>query len=428
MGIEKRLKIDFTWVLAGNGLYSACQWLIVLVLAKLGTSEQVGEYALGLAISGPIILFANLQLRSLLASDVIERFRFNQYLTFRLLSLGLALIVVAAVATFATDTLRRAGIVLLVAAAQSLEFVSETFYGFMQKHDRMDQVSRSLMYRGPLSLAALCVAMYFTRDLVWALVALTLGRLFVLLVWDARVAGSPVSDLSIGGGDLNAMVPLLRTALPLGVISMLASLNANIPRYFVQADRGTAELGVFSAIAALLSAGTLVVSAYGQAMFVPVARACAALDRSGYRKCVWIAVMLGVVLGGSATLISAVCGKAILSHLFRPAYAQHVDVLVRLMIAGTITFVALGLGFVMTAAQTLRPQVPLLIVTGMVAAAGSAWLIPERGLVGAADAVVIAALVQLAGTTIILLKIDQRFQRAPEIEGVPLTGIQGEAV
>ena len=428
MRIDKRLRVDFSWVLAGNTLYSACQWLIVVALAKLGMPEQVGEYALGLAISGPIILFANLQLRSLLASDVDERFRFSQYFTFRLLSLGFAVILVSVIAAFAAGNPRVAGIVVLVSMVQIVEFVSEAYYGLLQKHDRMDQVSHSLMLRGPLSLAAMCVAMYFSRNLVCALIALAAGRLVVLFAWDARVA-SRLDDLRIGlHVDWKVMLLLLRTALPLGVISMLGSLNANIPRYFVQANRGTAELGVYSAISSLLSAGTLVVSAYGQAMFVPVARACANLDQAGYRKCVSIAVVMGVVLGGSAVLISLFFGKTILTHLFRPEYGRHAAVLIRLMIAGTITFVALGLGFVMTAARSLRPQVPLLIATGMAAAGASAFFVPREGLLGAADAVAVGAFVQMVGSGMILAGIDRRLRPLPKVRSVAIEQIRSEAV
>ena len=121
-------------------------------------------------------------------------------------------------------------------------------------------------------------------------------------------------------------------------------------------------------------------------------------------------------------------GKPILSHLFGSEYAQHSYILVRLMIAGTMTFVALGLGFVMTAARSLRPQVPLLLVTGMVAAGASAFLIPRNGLIGAADAVLIASLVQLAGTGVILLGVDRRFRRTAVLPGVIIEHIQGEAV
>jgi len=96
--MERRFKTDFTWVLAGNIFYSACQWLIVVILAKFGSPQKLGEYAWGLAVSAPIVLFANFQLRSLLASDLVDRFRFVQYLTFRLISLGVALGIVAIVA------------------------------------------------------------------------------------------------------------------------------------------------------------------------------------------------------------------------------------------------------------------------------------------------------------------------------------------
>ena len=157
--------------------------MIVVVLAKLGTPQKLGEYAWGLAVSAPIVLFANFQLRSLLASDVMERFRFAQYLTFRLVSLAVALGIVAFVAEVGSSG-EKASVVILVGAAQAVELVSETFYGLMQKQDRMDRISRSLMYRGALSLAAMWITMYFTRSVVWALVALILGRLFVLFSWD----------------------------------------------------------------------------------------------------------------------------------------------------------------------------------------------------------------------------------------------------
>src|SRR5579862_3860960 len=94
---NKSLRTDFTWVLWGSIFYSACQWGIVLVLAKLGSPQQVGEYALGMAIGAPILVFANFQLRSLLASDVGDQFTFSEYFKFRTISLTVALLIIAAV-------------------------------------------------------------------------------------------------------------------------------------------------------------------------------------------------------------------------------------------------------------------------------------------------------------------------------------------
>jgi O-antigen/teichoic acid export membrane protein len=423
---NKRLRTDFTWVLSGNLLYSACQWGIVVALVKLGNPEQVGEYAFGMAVSAPIVLFANLQLRALLVSELRDRFSFGQYLTFRLVSLGAALLLVAgAVACMRTDW-RLGGIVVLVGFAQALEFVSETYYGFMQKHERMDRIAGSLLLKGPLSLAALCGAMYITRSIVWAVIGLAFGRFLVLLVWDSRLDFAKTERsgfrvrLEWNSGE---MLTLLRMALPLGIISMLISLNLSIPRYFVEVHSGSAELGIFSAIASLLAAGNLVVSAFGQSIFLPVARACAALDRAKYRGYVALAAALGGSLGGVAILAAVLFGRDILTHLFRPEYGERPDILVRLMIAGTIMFVASGLGYVITAARSLRPQIPILLAAAIAAAITSAWLIPRHGLSGAADATLAAAFVQLMGTGAILLKIDRRLQRSAE----PSLALHGQA-
>jgi len=416
---DKHLKVDFAWVLAGNVIYSACQWGIVVALAKLGNPQQVGEYALGMAVSAPIVVFANLQLRALLATELKDRFSFGQYLTFRLVSLGAALLAVAGVAAWTQPHRRLAGIVMLVGFAQALDFLSETYYGFMQKHERMDRISVSLMMKGPLSLAALCGAMYVTGSIVWAVIALALGRLTVILAWDARLGfakpagvtapgkSAPAARLGWNSGE---MLALLRMALPLGVISMLLSLNTSVPRYFLEAHSGSAELGIFSALASLLAAGNLVISAFGQSIFLPVARACAALDRAKVRNYAALTLVLGGVLGGGALVSTVLFGRVVLSHLFRPEYGERADVLIRLMIAGTIGFIASGLGYVITAARRLLSQIPILAASALAAAATSAWLIPRHGLTGAADASLAAACVQLAGTGVLLWRMDRQLQ------------------
>jgi O-antigen/teichoic acid export membrane protein len=406
---EKRLRADFAWVLSGNLLYSAFQWGIVMALAKLGSAAQVGEYALGMAVAAPIVLFANVQLRALLASDLTGQFTVDQYLTFRMASLGAALIGIAGVAALTQHSWRLGGMIALVGFAQALESVSDTYYGFMQRRERIDLVSRSLILKGPLSLAALCLGMYLSGSVLWAVAGLALGRILVLLVWDSRRAFS--ARPAHFAWNFSGSPALLRTALPLGLISMLIALNSSIPRYFLAMHSGSAELGIFSAIASLLSAGTLVVAAFGQSIFLPVARACAAFDRAKFRGYAGLAVLLGCALGGSAVLLVALFGRTILTHLFRPEYGDHADIFVRLMIAGSITFVASGLGYVVTAARSLRPQIPALIASTLAATATSAWSIPHHGLRGAADAALATSLVQLTGTIVILLGIDRRFAR-----------------
>ena len=315
--IEGRLRSDFTQVLLGNMLYYACQWSIMIALAKLGTPQQLGEYALGMAIAAPILLFANLQLRAIIASDVQDQFTLAQFFTFRLATMILALLViVGAAAVGSGSNWRRSAVILAVAIAQIVDCFAETYYAWMQKYGRLDRMARSLWMKGPLALGALCVAMYVTRNVLWAVLGLVVGRLAILLVWDTRLGftgDQPPFRLDWSFLRLRRHRPLLRSllrlALPLGLISMLGSLSANIPRYFVEAHLGSAELGIFSAIASLLSTGTLVISAFGQSIFVPVAQACARADRSVFRTFLIASTAVGAALGVAGVAGAAVLGR-----------------------------------------------------------------------------------------------------------------------
>jgi O-antigen/teichoic acid export membrane protein len=415
--IDRRLRADFSWVLSGNVIYYACQWGIVVLLAKLGTAADVGLYSLGMAVAAPIVLFANLQIRTLLASDVREQYRLGEYLSFRYVSLTAAMLIIAAVAIWTTsDALRRSAIVL-VGFAQMLEYVSDTFYGVMQKHSRMDRISRSQMVKGPLALAALCATMYWTHNVVFAVCALALVRLIVLIAWDSRLgyAGYPDNRLEWSSPSMRS---LLQLSLPLGVISMLASLGSNIPRYFIEGKLGTKDLGVYSAIASLLTAGTLIQAAFGQSIMVPAAKACAEGDREKFRTFVVQNVALGTLIGLGALTVAALFGQFILTHVFRPEYAEDPGVFVWLMAAGTVQFAIGGVGYIMTAARELKSQIPVLIANCATTAVASQLLIPIHGLRGAAEALLLAGFVQAAGSWIILRRIDRRMQ--PALEPAPV--------
>ena len=57
---------------------------MTIVLAKLGSPEQVGQFALGLAIAAPVFMFATLRLRDVQATDAKQEYQFGDYFALRL--------------------------------------------------------------------------------------------------------------------------------------------------------------------------------------------------------------------------------------------------------------------------------------------------------------------------------------------------------
>src|SRR5258708_16305112 len=81
------LRASFQWSLVGNVAYAACQWAILIVMAKNETQEAVGQFMLALAVTSPVILFANLQLGAIQATDACRQDRFGHYLALRLIAI-----------------------------------------------------------------------------------------------------------------------------------------------------------------------------------------------------------------------------------------------------------------------------------------------------------------------------------------------------
>ena len=97
------LRANFSWTFIGNLIYALSQWGILISLAKLGNPGTVGQFVLGLAITGPLFMFFSLELSNVQAADAIHQHSFNQYFSLRLFTTVLALLVLSACAPPSVD-------------------------------------------------------------------------------------------------------------------------------------------------------------------------------------------------------------------------------------------------------------------------------------------------------------------------------------
>lgn len=396
------LRRNFAWALAGNAVYAACQWAIIVILAKLATPEAVGEFALGLALAAPIILFGNLQLRGIQATDARSRYRFRDYRDLRLAAMALSILAILGISLVAGYSRPVLLTVVIVAAAKAVEGISDVYFGLLQKHHRMDLVSRSMIFKGLASVLLVALALALWPSALAAAVALLASWLLVLLTYDSRAARALVGDES-AVGDPAAFRSLFLLALPLGFVSMLVSLQSNIPRYLVEKNLGVASLGIYAAIASLLTAGTMFVTALGQSTAPRLAQLYTLPDARPFRSALLRYAALAAVLGLTAFVASALLGRPMLRILFGAAYASHLDLLLWLMAGSMAAYPAAIFGFGMTAAGRFRAQLPLALAMAAVTLGVGMAAIPSRGLVGAAWATGAAFLVQVAGAAWIAL-------------------------
>lgn len=407
------LRADFSWMLAGNAFYASAQFATLVLLAKLLRPEMVGQYALGLAVVYPVMMFANLQLRAVITSDIRKQTPFGFYLGLRLLTTSLGLLIVFIITQLLAYNRELTTVVLMMGIAYGIETISDVYYARLQLHDRMAEISKSMIARASISILALSLATYITRSLLWGISSIALARMTILFSYDIRRRTHGLDGQAkrpFGGEELRPRFSLRMQrklawlSLPLGIVVLLNCLNASIPNFFIKHALGDRDVGVFAALGFMVSVGNMTVVSLGQSAFTRLAASYSSGDLAAFASLITKLLVFGAAIGAAGIVISKVAGREILTILFHPEYASQADLLPWIMAAGSVLFMAQFLGFAMTAANFYHSQVALNIVANLSLFAGCYWLVARQGLFGAIYAMLIAAAVQLLGSISILVK------------------------
>jgi O-antigen/teichoic acid export membrane protein len=417
---------NFAWTLTAGLVYALAQWGVLVAYARLGTMEVLGEFALGLAITAPVMLLARMQLRTLQATDAVGAYAFEHYLGLMVLTVLGGVLLCCAIVLVAGYSTRARIVIALIALAKGFEAISEVFYGALQRVERMGLIARSIIAKSVLSVVLVSLALWLTGSAIVAAVALGLSWAIVLFFFDMqayerefgtkrtwlRLWRTPWRDEGV------RLKSLLGLAYALGITALLSSLRPNIPRYVLEANFGQAELGIYAALAYFTALGGRVVQSLGQAVSPSMGRYHAAGDQHRYGRML-VGFTGGAALVGVCAIIgSLLLGRWALAFFYGEAYAQTPELLVWLMVAAALEYVCVSLQLSLTAARQLKAQAVMLAVSMGVVALGSWWWVPSMGPVGAAWALALGWFVELSCSAWLSVRAWRRLG-AREVERVP---------
>jgi O-antigen/teichoic acid export membrane protein len=395
----RSLRRNFGWALGGRVVYGASQFALLVVLARLGSVSAVGAFAFALAFTAPPVVLANLQLRSLYATDVGHRFSWATYVALRRRATVVAFVAIASSLTLLHGAPEVVYATLWIALAKAFETVSDLHYGVFQRYGRMDRFGRSLAMRGVVGVAIVAVVLALGGSLPWATAAMAAWWGLMLVGYDAPMAARvrPRTDCNEASESISR---LLLQAAPMGLVSLLDSLHQNVPRYFVEAQLGTDQLGLFTPMAYMVTIGSAFVFALGAPAAPVLARHAAARDHVSFAGLAHRVILRGAMLGGVGVIVTVFFGEPLLDIAYGPRYAAESAAFVFVAIGGALHFVMVPTVFALTAARVLRVQPVIFALAIAAAAVASALLVGPHGLVGAAIA---GAAGMAAGTASALL-------------------------
>lgn len=398
------LRTNFAWTFGGNAVAALSQWLILALLTKTSGDAVTGQFVLALAICTPIFTFASLDLRVLQATDGNNQFTFSEYKRLRWLSSIAALLLVPLMCRFAGHSATTMWVVCGVATGKLAESVADIHYALLQKSERMDRVSRSLVAHGFLSCGGLVAGMLMTGDLAQAVWISSAMRFLVLYGYDIPLAMRLVRSHHddepaaprVQFTSATRLWQLTMLGLPLAFKVLLIALIANVARYFVYSAGGLEALGVFGSIALVMTVGTTVANALNQSVAARLGRLVQAGNASSFLLLIRKLEVFYLGLGLAGVVVAWLAGPMILTFLFRADFAQHNTLLILVMATAAVQYQGGTLDMAMVAQRRLNVLVSLSALTLALLAVICWWLIPTHGLVGAGIAMAVSRIPRIA--------------------------------
>jgi O-antigen/teichoic acid export membrane protein len=413
------LRRNFAWAFVGNSALALSQWFVLIAIVKWGTAAAAGQVGIALAISGPIMMFANLNLRALQATDASGRFTFSEFFVLRFITSLLAVVAMVAVAEglrfFRPLSDSATMCVWAIAVVKFFESQSDIVYGALQHQERMDGIGKSQILKTVLILAIVAVVAQQTGNAPAVLAATAIVRAACFFFYDLpacrRLNVRWNGWLELFRPNLTRTWKLILTALPLGFVMLLISLNTNVPRYFLMHFADENLIGVFVGMTYLPIVCGRIFLAMGQAASPRLSKYFATSDFVSFLRLMRQLLLMAGATGLALVAISFLAGEVLLRWVYSAEFAVHWREFVVVAVASAVGFAASFAGVGLTAMGQIRWQPWILGVVLVVQTACCSWAIPRWGLHGAAGSLVAANLAQfglMAGAGIVQLRIRRR--------------------
>jgi O-antigen/teichoic acid export membrane protein len=389
------LRENIIWSFVGTTIFAFCQWAILVFLTKTQTAEMVGEFNFGFAVTAPIIMLTNLQLRAIIATDAKHDFQFQDYASVRLISVLLGIVAICFTGFIYDESLPQMYAIFAIGIAKSIEAGSDLYYGFLQQHERMDYIAYSQIIRGVVGSVGFVAGIYLTGSLLFGILCMSMVWLVVLGVYDFRISKPLIINNNYKITQNFAIYLLIvKIALPLGLGVFVLSLVSNLPKLLLEHFYGIQEIGYFSSIMYIVTGLTLVVSSLNQAVRPRLAQILAVNKEKFFALLLKLIAIISI-FGALGLIVVILFGDRLLSILYNPEYANYHLAFVWLMLFFVLSTLRSLVHTALQAARVFNIQFYLAILGLFITVSFGYLLIPNLGAIGAAVSLVIFSLVDL---------------------------------
>ncbi len=252
---EQNLKRNMLWNGVGNLLYVACQWVVTVLVTKLGNFYDAGVLSVAMSVTATFRTLALFGIRNFQVSDAEGKYSDTCYVGFRLITCTVALVGCMGFSLVVRYNAEQLLAILWFMMFHLSENFSDVLHGIAQKRDRLDIAGKSFAAKGVGLLAVFVLCYRLTGSLNLGLFAMAALSWSVTLFYDVfrvrRLASFALTERKL------QWFSLAKETVPLCVYLFLNAAIISVPKLILGEVCGEELLGAYSSI-------------YAPALLIPV--------------------------------------------------------------------------------------------------------------------------------------------------------------
>lgn len=329
------VKSNMLWNSMGSLCNLGCQWLITVLIVRLSEGyESAGVYSLAMSVYGIFSPLAQYRTYTYQVSDVKGENTAGEYLAFRGVTCGLALVLTMA---YAAATCRPAVLpaIFLFTLYKLAALVIDVLHASDQQARRMDYVGRSLALQGFCSLLLFVGAYTLSHSLELTIFLMLIATILIGLAYDYPRASALVRiEAKISLAKVRFLI--VRCA-PVVIAGMACSAAPSIPRQYLSSVMGDAALGVYASVAAPVAIIQMGASYIYNPLLGYYSKSFADRDAKTFRRLIFLTFAGIAVVGAICSVGLELFGGRLLSLVYGEGIVKHLYLLQPLVFCAIVT-------------------------------------------------------------------------------------------
>lgn len=246
MSKENRSRSIFIWNMLGSLCNAASSVILLMIVNRVSGETDGGIFSIAFATAQLMLTIGNFEMRPYQSTDIKQKFKFKDYLTFRIITCIIMMISTILYIMYKGYSGQVAIVTLLLCIYKMIDSVSDVFQGLFQQRERLDMSGKTLAIRVTLSTLGFVVAMFMTKNLVVASVTAVIISILWFIVYDLlNVKMFDKIEISLNWEN---MIGIFKECLPLFIGSFMLMYIINSPKYAIDKYMDLQSQNAFSII------------------------------------------------------------------------------------------------------------------------------------------------------------------------------------